>query len=900
MRSIKLLALLLLLPILAAAQGRTTDRVQDAPFSQLTTSRADGSIRNCINCQATTPCTSGGTGALAVKINGVWSCSDLSGSGGSGGAPVGVAYITRTPDNTLSGEQALSLLATGLVKNTTGTGLLSIATAGTDFLAPNGSGAGLTNLNASALSAGTVPDARFPAVLPPASAVNLTNLNALNISGVIPIANLATGTPTGNKFIRDDGTLQAIPGGGDALTASPLSQFASTTSAQLAGVLTDETGTGAFVRSLAPIIIAPTGIVKGDVGLGSVDDTSDAAKNAAAVTLTNHTISGAANTLTNLPAGNISGVIPIANLATGTPDGTKFIRDDGTLQTIPGGGDALTANPLSQFAVTTSAQLAGVLSNETGSGSAVFATSPTLVTPTLGVATATSINKLAITAPATSATLTIAEGKTLTAANTLTLTGTDASSIAFGTGGTVAYTSNNLSFFAATTSAQLRGILSDEVGLGLAVFNDSPVIITPTIANLVNMGHSHANAAGGGQLTDAALSAAVSISKGGTGQTTATAGFNALDPLTTKGDLLSHDGTNSIRLAVGTNGQCIKANSATTSGLEYGTCGAGTGDFVGPASSTDNAVVRFDSTTGKLGQNSAVTIDDSGNLSANSIISGSGSSVAGTLDLTEGTAPSLVANTFSVYAPVDVAVGGLAYVLPGAAASGLMRAANSSGVMTITHDGGVSHLASSTSADLRGVLSDETGTGPAVFQQTPVVIFGNAAGLNIQDTDASHVMDIALGSNLTAARTFTITPGDANRTLNMAGGNLTLAGAFTTSGANALTLTTTGSTNVTLPTTGTLATTVASGTAALGTSAIASGACATAVTATATGAATTDVVGWGFNSDVTSVTGYQASANGMLTILVWPTTNQINIKTCNNTASSVTPGAVTLNWRIGR
>lgn len=28
-------------------------------------------------------------------------------------------------------------------------------------------------------------------------------------------------------------------------------------------------------------------------------------------------------------------VIPIANLATGTPDGTKFIRDDATLQVVP-------------------------------------------------------------------------------------------------------------------------------------------------------------------------------------------------------------------------------------------------------------------------------------------------------------------------------------------------------------------------------------------------------------------------------------------------------------------------------------------------------------------------------------------------------------------------------------
>jgi len=43
--------------------------------------------------------------------------------------------------------------------------------------------------------------------------------------------------------------------------------------------------------------------------------------------------------------------------------------------------------------------------------------------------------------------------------------------------------------------------------------------------------------------------------------------------------------------------------------------GGGTGDVVGPASSTDNAVVRFNLTTGKLIQNSGVTIDDSNNVS---------------------------------------------------------------------------------------------------------------------------------------------------------------------------------------------------------------------------------------------------------------------------------------------
>ncbi len=139
---------------------------------------------------------------------------------------------------------------------------------------------------------------------------------------------------------------------------------------------------------------------------------------------------------------------------------------------------ALTSNKLSAFAATTSAELLGVISDETGSGSLVFATSPTLTTPVLGIATATSINKVAFTAPATSATLTIADGKTATINNTLTFTGTDASSVAFGTGGTVAYTANKLSVFAATTSSELAGVISDETGSGSLVFGTAPTFTT--------------------------------------------------------------------------------------------------------------------------------------------------------------------------------------------------------------------------------------------------------------------------------------------------------------------------------------------------------------------------------------------------------------------------------------
>lgn len=77
----------------------------------------------------------------------------------------------------------------------------------------------------------------------------------------------------------------------------------------------------------------------------------------------------------------------------------------------------------------------------TGTGNLVLATSPTLTTPVLGVATATSINKVALTAPATGATITIADGKTLTANHSLTLAGTDATTMTFpSTSATIART----------------------------------------------------------------------------------------------------------------------------------------------------------------------------------------------------------------------------------------------------------------------------------------------------------------------------------------------------------------------------------------------------------------------------------------------------------------------------
>jgi hypothetical protein len=65
----------------------------------------------------------------------------------------------------------------------------------------------------------------------------------------------------------------------------------------------------------------------------------------------------------------------------------------------------------------------------------------------------------------------------------------------------------------------------------------------------------------------------------------------------------------------GEGGKVLKVK-ATEDGVEFGTV-SGTGDVVGPASATNNAVARFDTTTGKLIQNSPVVIADTGTINLN-------------------------------------------------------------------------------------------------------------------------------------------------------------------------------------------------------------------------------------------------------------------------------------------
>lgn len=137
----------------------------------------------------------------------------------------------------------------------------------------------------------------------------------------------------------------------------------------------------------------------------------------------------------------------------------------------------LSSNARTFLLTPSSSNLSTLVTDETGSGALVFANSPSLS----NVSVSGTINNITLTTPGSPATLTVAGGKTVNLNNSLTFTGTDSSSVAFGSGGTVAYTANNLGTFASTTSSQLAGVISDETGTGSLVFANNPTMSGVTI-----------------------------------------------------------------------------------------------------------------------------------------------------------------------------------------------------------------------------------------------------------------------------------------------------------------------------------------------------------------------------------------------------------------------------------
>jgi hypothetical protein len=199
-----------------------------------------------------------------------------------------------------------------------------------------------------------------------------------HVSGTLPIANGGTGS-TSTTFVNlatnVSGTLPVARGGtGITSFGAGVATFLGTpSSANLAAAVTNETGSGALVFATSPTLVTPL--------LGT--PTSGNLANCTFPTLNQNTTGSAATLttartiLTNLASTSSASFDGSANITPGVT-GTLPVARGGTGITSFGAGIA------TFLGTPSSANLAAAVTNETGSGALVFATSPTLVTPALG------------------------------------------------------------------------------------------------------------------------------------------------------------------------------------------------------------------------------------------------------------------------------------------------------------------------------------------------------------------------------------------------------------------------------------------------------------------------------------------------------------------------------------
>jgi hypothetical protein len=166
-----------------------------------------------------------------------------------------------------------------------------------------------------------------------------------------------------------------------SLAAGVAAWFASPTSVNLKAAITDETGSGALVFATSPTLVTPllgtptSGVLTNCTGLPVGSGISGFGTGVAAALGVNVGSAGA----------------PVLfNGALGTPSSGTLTNASGL--PISTGVSGLGANVAAFLATPSSANLRAALTDETGSGAAVFADSPTLVTPTLGAASATTVS----------------------------------------------------------------------------------------------------------------------------------------------------------------------------------------------------------------------------------------------------------------------------------------------------------------------------------------------------------------------------------------------------------------------------------------------------------------------------------------------------------------------------
>lgn len=114
-----------------------------------------------------------------------------------------------------------------------------------------------------------------------------------------------------------------------------------------------------------------------------------------------------------------------------------------------------------------------------------------------------------------------------------------------------------------------------------------------------------------------AVTGVLPIANGGTNGATLTAGFNNLAPTTTAGDLIVHNGTNNVRLAVGSDGQTIVVDTSQTNKLKWATLPQGNKNYITYNNFENNATTGWHKATVTLSSSiptGAPTVDTASSI----------------------------------------------------------------------------------------------------------------------------------------------------------------------------------------------------------------------------------------------------------------------------------------------